>query len=180
MLAAAATNSSRDNTFFWSAQEYTFFQGQALCQSYGATLAVIESSEESSLLTTQLSKNGRYWIGLFNAAQQGGVHGSWVWANQWPYNASFSKGGYLGWDHGQPGPAAAAAWCAGVQWVKNKTSNGGGAWRWFADDCTASYGVLCEVQSGTEKGSGAWGHVGNTKFLVSPGVIGQLLLFCHR
>ena len=142
-----AVTTSPDGTFYWAAQEYTFWQGQSLCTAYGATLAVIESADENARFTAQLDKAGRYWIGLFNAAQKGGINGSWVWANQWPYNASRSKGGFLGWGPGQPGTASGAAWCAGVQWLRNKTG-GSGAWSWFADDCSASYGVLCEVQSG--------------------------------
>ena len=119
----------------------------------------METASDSAVLTAGLNKHSKYWIGLFNSAQQPGLDGSWVWANQYPYNLSLSPDGFLGWAPSQPPDTASqAAWCVAIGWLPSDSSEepqdglAGGTWAWFADVCTTPYGVLCEVQSGAGVG----------------------------
>lgn len=143
LSGAVESSGATGGAFWWTNADYNYWSAQNLCQSYGATLAVFENAALSESLTQNLDHRQQYWVGLFNAAQDPGLDGSWVWANQYPYQAH----GYQSWGPSQP-PATAseAAWCVAIQWQKNKT--GGGQWAWFADACSTNYGVLCQLQSG--------------------------------
>lgn len=144
-LSGAVQNSgATGEAFWWSNPDYDFWSAQELCRSYGATLAVLEDAALSVQLSVGLDNRKHYWVGLFNAAQKPGLDGSWVWANQFPYNAS----GYQSWGPSQP-PAAngsEAAWCVAIQWLRDGT--GGGEWAWYADACANNHGALCQLQSG--------------------------------
>jgi hypothetical protein len=113
-----------------NAPSYDFADAEALCVSYGGTLASLSSPD--ALSSEGLTRSVTYWVGLVNSIGVGGQNGTWTWVDQTPYQVDSTP-----WATNQP---AVGKTCGYLRYSANK-------WRVYADLCTAHHALVCELPS---------------------------------
>jgi len=105
--------------YMTSPSPLTWFQAQEFCNTKGGYLAEITSAKESDLVSSVLSQDLEFWIGLNDLANSG----HYVWQH------SFTQMSWSNWASGQPDHFNGKEHCVEM-WME--LNNG---WKWNDFEC---------------------------------------------
>jgi hypothetical protein len=116
-------------TYLFCVDQHSIIPARAICESYGAALAVPENAAENDwLVSTALSlANESYWIGVDDEK----MDGTYVKPDGTPVT-------FFAWDTGKPNGGTSQN-CVALD------AAGAVAGAWNDKACSDSYGVLCEL-----------------------------------